>query len=77
MKVKDTTAIQVAFGKHLKKVRIKKKISQRQLSFNCDLDNSFIAKVEKGQFNIQLGTIVELAKGLNIHPKELLDVEFE
>jgi hypothetical protein len=36
---------------------------------------SNIIKIEKGQINAQMLTILELAKGLGIHPKKLLDFE--
>ena len=36
-----------------------------------------ISKIEKGKRNIQISTILELAKGLEIHPKELFDFNLE
>ncbi|MBW2963123.1 helix-turn-helix domain-containing protein [Mesonia aestuariivivens] len=33
-------------------------------------------KIEKGKRNITLSTILELSKGLKIHPKELFDFSF-
>ena len=36
-----------------------------------------ISKIEKGEINIQLGTVMELAKGLNVHPRELFDFKFD
>ena len=65
------------FGEHLKSVRESKKLSLRRLAELCDLDNSNISKIEHGKFDIQLSTIVELAKGLKVHPSELLKYEFE
>jgi len=43
----------------------------------CDVDSSDISKIEKGKVDIQLKTILELAKGLNKHPKELFDFEID
>ena len=43
---------------------------------HCNIDYSDISKIEKGKINIQLLTVFELAKGLNIHPKELFDFDF-
>ncbi|WP_461790906.1 helix-turn-helix domain-containing protein [Pedobacter sp.] len=37
------------------------------------INDSKISKIENGKFNIKLSTIIELAKGLGIEPKELLD----
>ena len=43
----------------------------------CVIDYSDIGKIEKGNRNIQLTTILELSKGLEIHPKELFDFKLE
>lgn len=64
------------FGKRLHKLRTEKeKISLRELAKRCDVEHSKIAKIEKGQVKIQLPTVFELAKGLDIHPKVLFDFE--
>lgn len=65
------------FGAQLQKLRTKKDLSLRGLAQRCDIDHSDIGKIENGQINIQLGTIMELSKGLNVHPKELFDFKFE
>lgn len=63
--------------KIFKKLEFQKKFSLLQLSYNCTLDESNISKIEHGKLNITLASIVELAKGLEIHPKKLLDFELE
>ncbi|MGJ1198221.1 helix-turn-helix domain-containing protein [Sphingobacterium spiritivorum] len=63
------------FGNQLKKLRIEQALSYRKLSKNCEIDHSDIRKIENGERNIQLSTILELAKGLGKHPKELFDFE--
>jgi transcriptional regulator with XRE-family HTH domain len=65
------------FGKQIQKFRTLQNLSFRQLAQRCDVDFSNISKIEKGEINIQLGTIMELSKGLNIHPKELFDFSFD
>ncbi len=74
---KNYSIIQAQFGEHLKKLREAKSLSLREMSYNCELDSSNISKIEHGKFNIGLATIVELAKGLNVHPKELLDFKID
>ncbi|MBH1959064.1 MAG: helix-turn-helix transcriptional regulator [Flavobacteriia bacterium] len=61
------------FGMRLQFLREEKQLSLRQLAQNCEIDYSDISKIEKGLRNIQLSTIVELAKGLDVHPQELFD----
>jgi transcriptional regulator with XRE-family HTH domain len=68
---------QVLFGKQLEKQRTIKKLSYRQLAQRCDLDHSDISKMEKGERNIKLSSVLQLCIGLNIHPTELFNFEFE
>jgi transcriptional regulator with XRE-family HTH domain len=70
------TEFQIAFGEHLAKLRIKQDLSYRQLAQRCDVDFSNISKIEKGEINIQLRTVKELAKGLSVHQRELFNFDF-
>uniref|UniRef100_A0AAU6WLI7 Helix-turn-helix transcriptional regulator n=1 Tax=Chryseobacterium endophyticum TaxID=1854762 RepID=A0AAU6WLI7_9FLAO len=65
------------FGNQIKLLRKKKGLSLRELAQLCDIDHSDISKIEKGQRNIQISTILELTKGLDIHPKDLFDFDTE
>lgn len=60
----------ILFGKEIEKHRIEQNLSYRQLAQRCDLDHSNISKIEKGEINITLSSILELSKGLKVHPKE-------
>lgn len=64
---------QILFGQQIKKIRMRKGLSLRHLSQRCDLDFSDIGKYERGEVNIQLSTVHELAEGLGVHPRELFD----
>lgn len=64
-------------GLHIKKLREAKGLSFRELSYACDIDNSKISKIEKGQVNITLTTMLQLAKALEVTPSELLNTEFD
>ena len=77
MTKKEVEILKTNFGKNLQKIRESKKLSLLQMSYNCTLDESNISKIEHGKFNITLATIMELAKGLDISPKKLLDFETE
>jgi transcriptional regulator with XRE-family HTH domain len=71
--LKDYTVLKQKFGSHLKKIREGKGMSLVDVDRRCDLDESNISKIENGKVNIQLSTIFELAKGLGVEPKELLE----
>jgi len=73
---KDYTDLQRKFGEHVKQLREGLNLSLREVSANCELDHSNISKIERGLFNTQLSTIIELAKGLDIPAKKLLDFEY-
>lgn len=77
MQQKDYSDLQIKFGNYVQKLRERKGLSLRDVATNCELDSSNISKIERGFFNVRLSTIVELAKGLEVHPKKLLDFEFE
>ena len=64
------------FGAHVQRLRLDKHLTLRQVASNCELDNSKIAKIEDGQFNISLSTLVELAIGLDEPPSRLLRGDF-
>ena len=67
----------ILFGKEIEKHRIHQNLSYRQLAQRCDIDHSNISKIEKGEINITLSTILELSKGLKINPKELFDFKID
>lgn len=67
---------QNSFGKQVERIRVQNELSYRQLAQRCNLDHSVISKIEKG-VNIQLGTVIEIVKGLSVHPKELFDFKFD
>lgn len=64
------------FGRNILKRRNELQLSYRQLAERCDIDFSAISKIEKGQKSLEFETILELAKGLEIHPRELFDFCF-
>lgn len=65
------------FGENLRKLRKQKGFSLREMSYACSIDNSKIAKIEKGQINITVTTLLQLAVALELHPVSLLDYELE
>lgn len=60
--------IQNAFGKTLKELRTKKQLSQERLSFESNLDRTYISLLERGLRQPSLNTIIQLANALDIEP---------
>ncbi|MDI6047020.1 helix-turn-helix domain-containing protein [Flavobacterium yafengii] len=65
------------FGKRVGEIKKQKGLSYRKIAENCDLDASFISKIEKGTENITLETILNLSYGLKIQPKEFFDFKVD
>lgn len=77
MKPKDKKRLQ-QFRENLVRLRKEKGLSQRGLSYLCDVDYAKIARLESNaDSNLNLTTLFELAKGLGVHPKDLIDYEFD
>jgi len=64
------------FGKHVKGLRIKSGLSQDDVVLNSSrITKGTVSDIENGKRNLSFTTLVDLAKGLGKHPKELLDFE--
>jgi len=67
--------VKIKFGSNLRSIRKRKKLTQLTLGVRCGTDNSQISQWERGIWDLQLSTIIILAKGLEVQPKELLDFD--
>lgn len=65
------------FGENLRRIRKEKKLSQESLSYDADIPLSQIGRIERGEVNTTISTILVLANALQIHPKELLDFKYK
>jgi transcriptional regulator with XRE-family HTH domain len=65
-----------AFGKHLKKLRLERKLSQEKLSYMADpVSLNTISFIERGLVNPTLTNLILLARALDIPLKELMDFD--
>lgn len=55
------------------KIRLAKNLSQDDLASRCDVDRGKISKIETGSANYYISTVIELAKGLGVDPKDLME----
>ena len=63
-----------AFGKALKKIRLKKKLTQEELSLEAQLARVYISELEYGKKIPSIETVFKLSKGLNIKCSKLMDL---
>lgn len=66
-----------AFGKHLKKLRLAKSLSQEELSYKCVIPTSQIGRFERGERSPTLNTLRILAEGLGEEPSKLLEFKYK
>jgi transcriptional regulator with XRE-family HTH domain len=62
-------------GERIRILRLKAGFSQEKLSFECDLDRTYIGSVERGERNISIINLSKLAKALHISVSNLLEIE--
>ncbi len=62
--MKKKNPVLVAFGNSIRKLRAKKKLSQRALAERSGLDTSYLSGIERGVRNPSLKSLETLAKGL-------------
>jgi len=70
----EVLRIRKEFGAYLKKHR-EEVLQERNLlafSYNSELDNSKLGKIEKGEIDIQFSTLIEIARTYKLSPKSIL-----
>jgi len=60
-------------GKNLKMLRLKRKLSQGELSKSFNVDRAYISNIENGRMNPTLSTLEKIAQALKVSIKELVD----
>jgi transcriptional regulator with XRE-family HTH domain len=65
--------ILMQFGIRLKSLRQSKNLTLRKMALLCNVEYADIQRYETGKQNITLLSLAELAKALEVEPKELLD----
>jgi DNA-binding XRE family transcriptional regulator len=63
--------IMSTFGKRVRQLRLRKKLSQERLADLAGLHVTFVGAIERGRRNLSLVTIVKLAKALKVKPGAL------
>ena len=61
----------VSFGSKVRDQRKLKKLSQEKLALLCNIDRSYMGRIERGEVNVTIEKVYELAKALEI---DILDI---
>ncbi len=59
-------------GENLRKLRLKKNMSQGNLAIILNVNRAYISKIENGRMNPTLSTLEKIAKALGVPADELL-----
>lgn len=76
MKVKNQAYL-VAFGNHLGKIIRDKGFSPDDVATFASIETKQVYRAINAERSINLSTLIAIAKGLEVHPKDLLDFEFD
>jgi len=66
-----------AFGRALKKIRVRKKLTQESLSLQANLSRVYISELEYGRKTPSIETVFKISKTLNIKCSRLMDLTEE
>ncbi|HEY9262427.1 helix-turn-helix transcriptional regulator [Chitinophaga sp.] len=75
MKTKNQAYI-TAFGQNFKKLLESKKKTPEEVAAHGNIETKQVYRVINGEHAATLSVIYALAKGLDVHPKELFDFSF-
>lgn len=59
------------FGKRVREIRLSKKISMENLSFEAGIEYSQLSRIERGIINTSISHVFALANALKTEPSEL------
>ena len=66
-----------AFGKHLKELLKQKRKTPEDVAALGGIETKQVYRIINGEHSTTLSILVAIANGLEVHPKKLLDFEFD
>lgn len=66
------TELSVAIGQLIRKQRTLQSITQESLALQCGIDRSYMGRIERGEVNLTVEKLNEIASVLGVSAKELL-----
>lgn len=71
--------VQILFrvGCAIREYRELRKFSQEKLAEIASVDRSFLGRVERGEMNVSIITLCEIAQALGITLKDIIDLAYE
>lgn len=75
MKIKNQKYLD-AFGKHVKDLIKEKRKTPEDVAAIGQIETKQVYRIINGEHSTTLSVLIAIAKGLELHPKKLLDFEF-
>lgn len=66
-----------AFGEHFRMIRLRLKLTQKNLAFESEVEVSQISRLENGKINPTVTSLLTYAKAMNISASELFEFDPE
>lgn len=66
------TDLSLKIGQLIREKRIEKKLTQEKLSLQCGIDRSYMGRIERGEVNITVEKLYEIAMELEVEVQVLL-----
>ncbi|NNP70825.1 helix-turn-helix transcriptional regulator [Acinetobacter sp. Ac_5812] len=64
--------LSIKIGKLIRNKRIELNMTQEFVALQCSIDRSYMGRIERGEVNLTVEKLYEIAKILKIHPQHLL-----
>ena len=62
----------ISLGATIRRVRLDKGVSQEKLALLAELDRSYVGRVERGDNNVALLTLIKMSSALELRVSDLL-----
>ncbi|MCC6690447.1 MAG: helix-turn-helix transcriptional regulator [Bacteroidia bacterium] len=72
-RIRNTGKI-IQIGKRIKRLRIEQGISQAQLAFEANIPRVQVGRIERGELNFTVSTLLAISAALNVSPRFFFDV---
>lgn len=61
----------VAFGKHLRQIRLEKGLTMEALAFDAGIEYRQLGRIERGEVNTTISTVLAIAQALRVDTADL------
>lgn len=63
----------IELGRRIKKIRVEKNITQYQLAIDCEFEKASMSRIESGQINITILTLLKIGNALGVGIADLVE----